>query len=87
MKKNWKDMTNKEKALTVVYILIAIAALTFAVLDIANLWTYAHLGWTLSFAALCGIDCMQNWKDNRKTAITELGIGVVMLGLAVAIFF
>ena len=87
MKKNWKDMTAKEKALSVAYILIGILTITFAVLDIAKLWNYAHMGWMLSFAALCGIDCLQNWNTKRKNAIIELVVCIVMLGLAVASLF
>ena len=57
---------------------VGIIAMIFAVIDIADLWQYAHIGWNFSFSAMCGIECAQRWNNNRKIAITELVFCIVL---------
>ena len=87
MKKKWKEMNGKEKALAVVYLLIAVVALVFAVIDFAEIWVYAHMCWIFAFAALCAIDCVVEWNNKRKIAIFELVCAVLMLAFGLVSFF
>lgn len=87
MKTNWKDMSVKEKILTVAYIVVGLAAIAFAVADVADLWEHAHASWMFSFSILFGIESVRRWKESRKIAIFELVCGVLMLALAIGNIF
>ena len=88
MKTKWKEMNRKEKGLTVAYLIICCVALVFAILDFAELWAFANVGWIFSIAIMCIVESMQSWEDNRKMAVTELvcGIAMTVFGIVSLIF-
>ena len=83
MKAKWSEMSCKKKILTVAYIIIAIITIVFAVIDIAQIWKPADNLWSFSFAALCGIACLQKWNENRKAAIIELVCGIILVAVTI----
>ena len=86
MSLKWKEMTGKDKALSVLGGLFALAALVFAVLDMANVMAHAHSFWEFSFGLMCFVECVKYWGKNRRDAIIGLVCAVLLITLGVVNF-
>ena len=72
MKSKWNEMTTNQKILYVGTIFFCLAGTIFAMLDLLNAWTYAKLGWTITFAVYLAMEAKSNWNKNRKIAVIDL---------------
>ena len=61
-----------------------IAAIVFGILDIANVMKNAYTYANFLFAAFLGLYAVSTWNENRKMAIFDLVLAIVLLIVAVA---
>ena len=87
MKTKWKDTTTLHKVITVFSVIVSIAVVTLAVLQIFDIWTQAiNLCIPLMGVNLLCQTYMQ-WNTSRKTAYFSLGCAVFVFACAIAVFF
>ena len=87
MKTNWKDMPPLHKVITVFSVIVSLAVVTLAVLQIFDIWTQAiNLCIPLMGVNLLCQTYMQ-WNTSRKTAYFSLGCAVFVFACAIAVFF
>ena len=79
----WKDMSKKDKVLSVLEGILSLFLIGFAVVDLANLWEQAYSCWQISFAAICFVECVRSWNTKRKVAILELVCGLTLLAFSI----
>ena len=72
------------KATVLASITAGIAAVVFGVLNIANVMKNADIYANFLFAAFLGLYAVSTWNENRKMAIFDFVIAVVLLIVAVA---
>ena len=74
MKSNWKEATNINKIIAVISILMSIALVVLAMLQLFNVWEQA----INVFMPLVGVvnlcEAYLNWKQNKAHAIFSIGI-------------
>lgn len=87
MKIKWTDTPSAHKIITVVSILVNLAVVVFAVLQILELWTNAVdlCVPLLGVSMLC--QAYLQWNTGRKTAWFCLGCSVLILICAIIVFF
>ena len=87
MKTKWKDTPMLHKVITVFSVIVSLAVVTLAVLQIFNIWTQAiNLCIPLMGVNLLCQTYMQ-WNTSRKTAYFSLGCAVFVFACAIAVFF
>lgn len=87
MKTKWKDTPMLHKVITVFSVIVSLAVVTLAVLQIFDIWTQAiNLCIPLMGVNLLCQTYMQ-WNTSRKTAHFSLGCAVFVFACAIAVFF
>lgn len=87
MKTKWKDTPMLHKVITVFSVIVSLAVVTLAVLQIFDIWTQAiNLCIPLMGVNLLCQTYMQ-WNTSRKTAYCSLGCAVFVFACAIAVFF
>lgn len=87
MKTKWKDTPMLHKVITVFSVIVSLAVVTLAVLQIFDIWTQAiNLCIPLMGVNLLCQTYMQ-WKTSRKTAYFSLGCAAFVFACAIAVFF
>ena len=87
MKTKWKDTPPLHKVITVFSVIVSLAVVTLAVLQIFDIWTQAiNLCIPLMGVNLLCQTYMQ-WNTRRKTAYFSLGCAVFVFACAIAVFF
>ena len=87
MKTKWKDTPPLHKVITVFSVIVSLAVVTLAVLQIFDIWTQAiNLSIPLMGVNLLCQTYMQ-WNTSRKTAYFSLGCAVFVFACAIAVFF
>ena len=87
MKTKWKDTPPLHKVITVFSVIVSLAVVTLAVLQIFDIWTQAiNLCIPLMGVNLLCPTYMQ-WNTSRKTAYFSLGCAVFVFACAIAVFF
>ena len=87
MKTKWKDSPLSHKIITVFSVIVSLAVVTLAILQIFDIWTQAiNLCVPLmGFNLLC--QTYTQWNTSRKTAYFSLGCAVFVFACAIAVFF
>ena len=87
MKTKWKDTPPLHKVITVFSVIVSLAVVTLAVLQIFDIWTQAI---TLCIP-LMGVNLLcqtyMQWNTSRKTAYFSLGCAVFVFACTIAVFF
>ena len=87
MKTKWKDTPTLHKVITVFFVIVSLAVVTLAVLQIFEIWTQAiNLCIPLMGVNLLCQTYMQ-WNTSRKTAYFSLGCAAFVFACAIAVFF
>ena len=87
MKAKWKDTPMLHKVITVFSVIVSLAVVTLAVLQIFDIWTQAiNLCIPLMGVNLLCQTYMQ-WNTSRKTAYFSLGCAAFVFACAIAVFF
>ena len=79
MSKKWNELTKQEKTYYIIGLVFAVAGLAFIVLDVVTEWKYAHLGWAITFGLYLATEAKRNWNANRKLAILDLVLAIVLV--------
>lgn len=72
-------MNKTEKGIFIVYCILGLVGIIFAIMDVLGRWGHADIFWMAIIAVALVIECTQNWNKNRKWAILELIGGIIML--------
>ena len=87
MKTKWKDTSMSHKVITIFSVIVSLAVVTLAVLQIFDIWIQAiNLCIPLMGVNLLCQTYMQ-WNTSRKTAYFSLGCAVFVFACAIAVFF
>ena len=87
MKTKWKDASLIHKIVTVVSIIVALAVIVLAILQMFDIWTQAiNLCVPLMGVNLLCQSYIQ-WNTSRKTAYFSLGCAAFVFACAIAVFF
>jgi len=87
MKMKWKDTPLSHKIITVFSVIVSLAVVTLAILQIFEIWTQAiNLCVPLMGVNLLCQTYMQ-WNTSRKTAYFSLGCAAFVFACAIAVFF
>ena len=86
MKTKWKDTPPLHKVITVFSVIVSLAVVTLAVLQIFDIWTQA----INLCIPLMGVNMLcqtyVQWNTSRKTAYFSLGCAVFVFACAIAVF-
>ena len=87
MKTKRKNSPMSHKIITVFSVIVSLAVVTLAILQIFDIWTQAiNLCVPLmGFNLLC--QTYTQWNTSRKTAYFSLGCAVFVFACAIAVFF
>ena len=87
MKTKWKDTPLSHKMITVFSVIVSLAIVTLAILQMFDIWTQA----INLCVPLMGINLLcqtyTQWNTSRKTAYFSLGCAVFVFACAIAVFF
>ena len=87
MKTKWRDTPLSHKIITVFSVIVSLAVITLAILQIFDVWTQA----INLCVPLMGVNLLcqtyTQWKTSRKTAYFSLGCAVFVFACAIAVFF
>jgi len=87
MKTKWKDTPPLHKVITIFSVIVSLAVVTLAVLQIFDIWTQA----INLCIPLMGVNMLcqtyVQWNTSRKTAYFSLGCAVFVFACAIAVFF
>ena len=87
MKTKWKDSPLSHKIITVFSVIVSLAVVTLAILQIFDIWTQA----INLCIPLMGVNLLcqtyTQWNTSRKTAYFSLGCAVFVFACAIAVFF
>ena len=87
MKTKWKDSPLSYKIITVLSVIVSLAVVTLAILQIFDIWTQAiNLCVPLMGVNLLCQTYIQ-WNTSRKSAYFSLGCAVFVFACAIAVFF
>ena len=87
MKTKWKDAPLTHKIVTVVSIIVALAVIVLAILQMFDIWTQAiNLCVPLMGVNLLCQTYIQ-WNTSRKSAYFSLGCAAFVFACAIAVFF
>lgn len=87
MKSKWKDMPLLHKVVTIASMLISLAVIVLAILQIFDIWTQAInvLVPLTGVTMLC--QAYTQWNISRKVAYFSIGVAVFVFICAIAVFF
>ena len=86
MKTKWKDTPLSHKIITVFSVIVSLAVVTLAILQIFEIWTQAiNLCVPLMGVNLLCQTYIQ-WNTSRKTAYISLGCAAFVFACAIAVF-
>jgi len=87
MKTKWKDSPLSHKIITVFSVIVSLAVVTLAILQMFDIWTQA----INLCVPLMGVNLLcqtyTQWNTSRKTAYFSLGCAVFVFACAIAVFF
>ena len=87
MKSKWKDSPLSHKIITVFSVIVSLAVVTLAILQMFDIWTQA----INLCVPLMGVNLLcqtyTQWNTSRKTAYFSLGCAVFVFACAIAVFF
>ena len=87
MKTKWKDTPLLRKIITVFSVIVSLAVVTLAILQMFDIWTQA----INLCIPLMGVNLLcqtyTQWNTSRKTAYFSLGCAVFVFACAIAVFF
>ena len=87
MKTKWKDSPLSHKIITVFSVIVSLAVVMLAVLQILDIWTQA----INLCIPLMGVNLLcqtyTQWNTSRKTAYFSLGCAAFVFACAIAVFF
>ena len=87
MKTKWKDTPLSHKIITVFSVIVSLAVVALAILQIFDIWTQA----INLCVPLMGVNLLcqtyTQWNTSRKTAHFSLGCAVFVFACAIAVFF
>ena len=87
MKTKWKDSPLSHKIITVFSVIVSLAVVMLAVLQILDIWTQA----INLCIPLMGVNLLcqtyTQWNTSRKSAYFSLGCAVFVFACAIAVFF
>ena len=87
MKAKWKDTPLSHKIITVFSVIVSLAVVTLAILQMFDIWTQA----INLCIPLMGVNLLcqtyTQWNTSRKTAYFGLGCAVFVFACAIAVFF
>lgn len=87
MKTKWKDTPLLYKIITVFSVIVSLAVITLAILQIFDVWTQA----INLYMPLMGVNLLcqtyTQWNTSRKTAYFSLGCAAFVFACAIAVFF
>ena len=87
MKTKWKDSPLSHKIITVFSVIVSLAVVTLAILQICDIWTRA----INLCIPLMGVNLLcqtyTQWNTSRKTAYFSLGCAAFVFACAIAVFF
>lgn len=87
MKTKWKDTPLSHKIITVFSVIVSLAVVTLAILQMFDIWTQAM---NLCIP-LMGVNLLcqtyTQWNTSRKSAYFSLGCAVIVFLCAIAVFF
>ena len=87
MKTKWKDSPLSHKIITVFSVVVSLAVVTLAILQIFDIWTQA----INLCIPLMGVNLLcqtyTQWNTSRKNAYFSLGCAVFVFACAIAVFF
>ena len=87
MKTKWKDTPLSHKIITGFSVIVSLAVVTLAILQMFDIWTQAiNLCVPLMGVNLLCQTYIQ-WNTSRKTAYFSLGCAVFVFACAIAVFF
>lgn len=87
MKTKWKDTPLSRKTITVFSVIVSLAVVTLAILQMFDIWTQAiNLCIPLMGVNLLCQTYIQ-WNTSRKTAYFSLGCAAFVFACAIAVFF
>ena len=87
MKTKWKDTPLSHKIINVFSVIVSLAVVTLAILQIFDIWTQAiNLCVQLMGVNLLCQTYIQ-WNTSRKTAYFSLGCAAFVFACAIAVFF
>ena len=87
MKTKWKDTPLSHKIITVFSVIVSLAVVTLAILQMLDIWTQAiNLCVPLMGVNLLCQTYIQ-WNTSRKTAYFSLGCAVFVFACAIVVFF
>ena len=87
MKTKWKDAPALHKLITVFSIIVSLAVIALAVLQIFDIWTQAiNLCVPLMGVNLLCQTYIQ-WNTSRRSSYFSLGCAVLVFACAIAVFF
>jgi len=87
MKTKWKDTPLSHKIITVFSMIVSLAVVTLAILQMFDIWTQAiNLCIPLMGVNLLCQTYIQ-WNTSRKVAYFSLGCAVFVFACAIAVFF
>ena len=87
MKTKWKDTPLSHRMITVFSVMVSLAVVTLAILQMFDIWTQA----INLCVPLMGVNLLcqtyTQWNTRRKTAYFSLGCAVFVFVCAIAVFF
>ena len=87
MKTKWKDVPLTHKIITVFSVIVSLAAVTLAILQMFEIWTQA----INLCVPLMGVNLLcqtyTQWNTSRKTAYVSLGCAMFVFACAIVVFF
>ena len=87
MKAKWKGTPLSHKIITVFSVIVSLAVVTLAILQMFDIWTQA----INLCVPLMGVNLLcqtyTQWNTSRKTAYFSLGCAVFVFACAIAVFF
>ena len=87
MKTKWKNSPLSHKIITVFSVIVSLAVVTLAILQMFDIWTQA----INLCIPLMGVNLLcqtyTQWNTSRKTAYFSLGCAVFVFACAIAVFF
>ena len=87
MKTKWKDSPLSHKIITVFSVIVSLAVVTLAILQIFDIWTQA----INLCVPLMGVNLLcqtyTQWNTSRKTAYFSLGCAAFVFACAIAVLF
>jgi len=87
MKTKWKDTPLSHKIITVFSVIVSLAVVTLAILQMFDIWTQA----INLCIPLMGVNLLcqtyTQWNTSRKTAYFSLGCAVLVFVCAIAVLF